>query len=85
MKRKVYVFECSKHLSTYVMTELQDGSNLPTNVCNGQWKPFKAIDIAANEKGFIGALAKDILDGIDKNGYYLPKPIIKLTEKVVKA
>jgi hypothetical protein len=69
---KVFVFTCSKIARMVGYTMDKSGGNLPLKGTCNNWQFGKEIEITEDDPfDLAGDLEYDILNGINKNGYYL--------------
>ena len=80
-KMTVYIFECA-NTNIHGYTNLKDEKNLPNNICK-KWNFLKQMDIDENSN-LIGVSAKNIIDGINKDEYYISTHKISFSEKIEK-
>jgi hypothetical protein len=85
---KLYIFYCSTDPTLYGLTPDPTGANLPKDACKGQWLPWtrqQSITILPTSPPIIGAgNPADIIKAIQKDGYWIGRITIKITERVVK-
>ena len=83
----VHVFTCSTRSHRFGLTEDLAGVNLPANVCiNGQWKFHETITIELNSPQlFSGISPTDIINNIERNGYYIVDINIDFSERIVRS
>ena len=67
----VYVFMNTANRKLHGFTCNNSGANLPLNASNGKWRLFKEIEITKESRRIIGANPKEILEGIEEDGYFL--------------
>ena len=81
----LFLFRCSGNKLLTAITNLQDGSNIPSNACNGQWQFWKNISVNLGDPPRIAApSAQEILNAINTDGYMINQAEINFTETVVR-
>jgi hypothetical protein len=72
MKKKVYVFNCTKNKMKLGLTYDSTGANLPHQRCDGQWILYKVMTLEPNGPLVVsGHKPEDILDAIDRDGFMI--------------
>jgi hypothetical protein len=64
---KIYIYK--RNDGRYGFTPDSTGSNLPQNLL--PWIFSKEVDMTHGEHPRIGVRTEDVLEGIEKNGYYV--------------
>jgi hypothetical protein len=78
----LHIFHCSTLTTRHGLTPDRTGSNLPKDKCTGEWIYLKTIEVNRNDPGRIGAApANEILDAIERDGYYINDVSITFTER----
>jgi len=80
----LHIFRCSTRLTRNGLTPDKSGSNLPKDQCDGQWMYWKTVEINRNDPARMGAApANEILDAIERDGYFINDTTITFTEKEI--
>jgi hypothetical protein len=86
---RVYIFNCSTQRNRYGLTLVQDGSNLPANMCKGGWIPNHqpvSIEINAGDPPLISGIRPEVvIEHIERDGYYIVDITITTSERIVPA
>jgi hypothetical protein len=70
--RTIFVFDCRDGSGHQAYTIEKSGSNLPNDdTCRLGWRFFKEIQITEDPFSLIGPNPKEILQAIDRYGYYI--------------
>jgi hypothetical protein len=80
---KLFSFESKKKLDTVALTPDSNGANLP--VALAPWVRLEEVTINRGERGRIIADSDEILDGIERDGYFLAAVKVDIRETVVPA
>lgn len=72
MKKKVYVFSCTKNKMKFGLTYDSTGANLPHQRCDGQWILYKVMNLEPNAPSVVnGQNPGVILATIDRDGFMI--------------
>jgi hypothetical protein len=68
--RKIYTFRCSNKSDLFAVSLDPHGSNLPRNICTGDWL-WHGEAVAEPGDHIAGFVSRDLFRDLDRQGYHL--------------
>jgi hypothetical protein len=77
----LYSFQSGKNRNLFALTPDAKGANLPSAL--GPWSKHKEVNVNRGEGPRIGADSDEILEGINRDGFFIGGVKVSFTESVV--